>query len=39
MNNFNKALNTYKKLGENFPNSDYSFYIKTELKLMGINED
>ena len=34
-----KALNTYKRLGELFPNSNYSSYIKTELKLMERNED
>lgn len=39
MNNFSEALNAYKKLDEIFPNSDYSFYIKTELKLMERNEN
>ena len=39
MNNLNEAFNAYKKLDEIFPNSDYSFYIKTELKLMERNEN
>ena len=39
MNNFSEAFNAYKKLNEIFPNSDYSFYIKTELKLMERNEN
>ena len=39
MNNLSEALNAYKKLGEIFPNSDYSYYIKTELKLMERNEN
>ena len=38
-NNKDKALRAYNRLDELFPNSDYSSHIKTELKLMGKNED
>ena len=39
INKKDKALQAYNRLDKLFPNSDYSSYIKTELKLMVKNED
>ena len=39
INNKDKALQAYNRLDKLFPNSNYSSYIKTELKLMVKNED